>query len=280
MVIGSENICDRSECGNVVVFIFMIRVKKKVKYSDAPTNEKVRSFFRSMYKIVDAEAKRFCHQLRIPESVKKTTVAPTGSVGNLAGCTTGCQSTFSKLYIRRMRLSNSDPLLEDLKKRGYNIVPDIYAANTSVVEYICYDPIYEQAIQMYKEEFLKEGDHEAKAIGRAIEAAAELVEDQEDLSIEDVLATQRMLQTEFVDNSISITVNVDREKYSKSELKSTLRHFLGDLKGLTIFPETSMPLSPLQRITLEELREFEMKGYPIEKSQAEMTCGPMGCPIK
>lgn len=255
-------------------------VKSKIRYSDAPSNDKVRSFFRSMYQIIDTEAKRYCSQLRIPECIKKTTVAPTGTTGNLAGCTTGCQSTFSKMYIRRVRLANSDQLLPKLKKLGYNVVPDIYAANTSVVEYVCIDPIYEQAIDIFKAENLAEGNSETEARSMAQVLAADLIEDQDELSIEDVLATQRMLQKEFVDNSISITVNVNKSKYNKEELKTILRHFLPDLKGLTIFPEVSMPLSPLERITLDELLAREAEGYPIEKSQAEMNCGPMGCPIR
>ncbi len=254
-------------------------VKNKIKYSDAPSNENVKSFFRRMYRVVDEEAKHYCHQLRIPECIKKTTIAPTGTIGNLAGCTTGCQSVFSKFYIRRVRLANTDPLLEELKERGYNIVPDVYAANTSVVEYYCVDPIYDQVVESLKKDYLSQGDHEAKATGKAKLEAVELIEDQSEITLEDVLATQRMLQKEFVDNAISITVNLDTNRYSKEDIKASLKHYLPDLKGVTIFPEVSMPLTPLERLSWETLTEKEMEGYPIERSQAEMTC-LTGCPVK
>lgn len=254
-------------------------VKNKIKYSDAPTNESVRAFFRKMYATIDAEAKRYCSQLRIPECIKKTTIAPTGTVGNLAGCTTGCQSVFSKFYIRRVRLSNSDPLVSELKDKGYTIEKDLYAANTSVVEYYCIDPIYDQVVEVFKKEFLARGDHAIKATGLATNAAVELIEDQSELTIEDVLATQRMLQKEFVDNAISITVNIDSNKISKEELKTTLKHYLPDLKGVTVFPEVSMAQTPLERLTWEELLQKEANGALVERSQAEMICIG-GCPVR
>jgi ribonucleoside-triphosphate reductase len=254
-------------------------VKNKIKYSDAPNKESVRLFFQRMKRIIDEEAKKYCSALRIPECIKKTTIAPTGTIGNLAGCTTGCQSVFSKFYIRRVRISDTDPLLKELEGKGYKIEKDRYAANTSVVEYYCVDPIYDQVVEVLKKEYLAQGMPEAKANGLAQEAAVEIIEDQSELTLEDVLATQRMLQKEFVDNAISITINVDSTKLSKEELKATLKHYLPDLKGVTIFPEVSMPQTPLERLSWEELMQKEIEGYKIERTQAEMVCIG-GCPIK
>lgn len=254
-------------------------VKNKVKYSEAPNNEAVKSFFQKMKKIIDEEARSYASKLRIPEPIKKTTLAPTGSIGNLAGCTTGCQSVFSKFYIRRMRLSDSDNLVQELAAKGYKIEKDLYAANTSVVEYYCVDPIYDQVVSILKKDYLAKGDSEAKAQGLAELQAVELIEDQYELNLEDVLATQRMLQKEYVDNAISITINVDSTKQDKEELKATLRHYLPDLKGVTIFPEVSMAQTPLERITWEELMQKQAEGKTIERTQAEMICVG-GCPIK
>jgi adenosylcobalamin-dependent ribonucleoside-triphosphate reductase len=254
-------------------------VKNKIKYSDAPTNDTIKGFFRKMYSIIDAEAKRYCSQLRIPECIKKTTLAPTGSIGNLAGCTTGCQSVFSKFYIRRVRYSDSDPLLPELKAKGYKIEKDLYAANTSVVEYYCVDPIYDEVVEILKKDFMAKGEPELKAQGLAEILAVDLIEDQSELALEDVLSTQRMLQKEFVDNAISITVNVNSSTVNKDELRTTLKHYLPDLKGVTIFPEVSMSQTPLERLTWEELMEKQTEGNTIERTQAEMICQG-ACPIK
>lgn len=254
-------------------------VKNKIKYSEAPNNESVRLFFQKMKKIIDEEAKRYCSQLRIPECIKKTTLAPTGSIGNVAGCTTGCQSVFSKFYTRRVRYSNSDDILETLKMRGLPIEKDLYAANTSVVSYYCVDPLYDQVVEILKKDFISKGNSEAKAQGLAESLANELIEDQSELSIEDVLSTQRMLQKEFVDNAISITVNLDSNLIDKETFRTTLKHYLPDLKGVTVFPEVSMAQTPLERMTYEQLMQKQIEGYTIERTQAEMICVG-GCPIK
>lgn len=192
------------------------------------------------------------------------------SIGQLSGVSTGIQPVFSKFYIRRVRYSDSDPQLEGIKAKGYNVVKDPYAANTSVVEYVCVDQIYSDAVDL----FTAEGEPDPEGL------ANEIIEDQADLSIEDFLSTQRMIQKEFVDNAISITINVDRNRYSQLDLESTIKHYIADLKGITIFPETSMPLTPYERITKEQLDSYEKSGYPIERGQAEQQCSLTGCPIK
>lgn len=202
------------------------------------------------------------------------------SIGNLAGCTTGCQSVFSKFYIRRMRLSNTDDLLTDLKSQGYKIEKDKYAANTSIVEYYCIDPIYDQVVSILKKECIALGCTEEESKKFSERDAVDLIEDQSELTLDDVLATQRMLQKEFVDNAISITANIDSSKLTKEDLKSTLKHYLPDLKGLTIFPEFSMPQMPLERLTWEELEAKVAEGNKVERSQTEMTCSSGSCPIK
>jgi ribonucleoside-triphosphate reductase len=254
-------------------------VKNKIRYSEAPNNESVKLFFQRMKKIIDEEAKIYCSQLRIPECIKKTTIAPTGTIGNLAGCTTGCQSVFSKFYIRRVRYSDTDSQLVELAANGYKIEKDRYAANTSVVEYYCIDPIYDQVVDILRKDFIAKGHSEQEANGLAEQAAVDLIEDQSELSLEDVLATQRMLQKEFVDNAISITINVDSSKLSVAELKATLKHYLPELKGVTIFPEVSMPQTPLERLSWEQIMEKQFEGLTIERTQAEMICIG-GCPIK
>lgn len=253
-------------------------VKNKIKYSEAPNNEKIRDFFKRMKRIIDEEARNYCSQLRIPECVKKTVIAPTGTIGNLAGSTTGCQPLFSKFYIRRVRFSNTDEILQNLKEK-YTIESDLYAANTSVVNYLCVDPLYDQVVDLLKKENMLDGHSNAKAQGLAENEATELIEDQYELSLTDFLATQRMLQKEFVDNAISITINVDPSKVTKEDIKSTLKHYLPDLKGITLFPELTMPQTPFERITYDELLQAIIEGREIERAQPEMICVG-GCPVK
>ena len=247
-------------------------VKRGLKFSDASKKGQVIEFFHRMYKIVDETVRIYCKELRIPECIKKTTCAPTGSIGQLTGSSTGCQPVFSKFYIRRVRYSNSDDMLEKLKEKGYEIVPDVYAMNTSVVKYICIDPIYDQAVQYFKDLNIEEK--------YAREEAIALVEDQSELSLEDFLEMQAMLQKDFVDNSISMTINVDPKRYKIEDLMGVLKHYLPRLKGTTIFPEFGMELMPYERITYDEFLKYKDSGYPVEMGQAEQLCLNGSCPIR
>lgn len=255
-------------------------VKNKIKYSDAPNNPDVKNFLRNIYNVIAETAREYCHNLRIPECVKKTTIAPTGTIGLVSGTTTGCQSVFSKYYIRRVRYGNNAPIIEKLKDSKHRCVPCQYAANTTVVDYVCVDPLYDQVFSICRQENLDKGLLEDDADFFAEEEANELIEDQYDLKLEDVLATQRMLQKEFADNAISITINVDPKQYTKEDFANILKHYLPDLKGLTVFPEFSMEQTPFERITKERLRDYEEAGYPIDRGQAEIKCSAVGCPIK
>lgn len=253
---------------------------QKIKFSDAANKQEVVKFFQEMYSIVDKEAKKYCSDLRIVECIKKTTIAPTGSVSQLAGCTTGCQPVFSKFYIRRVRYSDTDDQLKELAGRGYKIEKDMYAANTSIVEFICADPIYENTLNMLKADYIQEGKTPEEAEALAKEEAIDLIEDQNEIKLEDFLANQRMLQKEYADNAISITINLDPGNTSVDEIKSVLRHYLPDLKGVTLFPEKGMPQSPYERLTYEKFLELSDQGKNFEVGQAEQECLNGACPIR
>lgn len=254
--------------------------KNGIKYSDAPNNEEVRKFFRRMKKVVDETSAQYAHDLRIPAPVKRTTIAPTGSISTLPGDCSAAQCNFAKALIRRVRYSNTDPELAKKRAEGYNIEPDMYAANTSVVSFVQIDPIYDEVKFLKEKELIAQGKSRKEAHELASAWANEIIEDQTELAIEEVLATQKMLQKEYVDNSISFTINVNPSLQAPDFVKNTLRHYLPDLKGVTIFPEWSMPQSPLERISFEEFKSFEERGYPIERSQVEIACASGVCPVK
>ena len=258
-------------------------VKNGIKYSDAWNNEEIKNFFRRQKAVVDKASAEYAGQLRIPVPIKDTTLAPTGSINNLPGCTSSMQADYAKFLIRRIQYSNSDPELIRIREEGrYKVETSRYAANTSVVEYVTVSQLFEEVVELRKAAILQENPEysEAKARGLAEEYALEIIEDQNDLDIEDVLSNQRMLQREYADNSISVTVNVDPNKYQPEDLMGILSHYLPDLKGVTMFPEWSMPQLPLERITHDQLLEFQMLGYPVERGQAEQGCLNGACPIK
>jgi hypothetical protein len=72
--------------------------------------------------------------LRIPESIKKTSIKPSGTVSLLAGATPGVHFPHSRHYIRRVRLGKNSNLVESMVKTGYRVEQDVMDAGTLVVE--------------------------------------------------------------------------------------------------------------------------------------------------
>lgn len=73
--------------------------------------------------------------LKIPTSIKITSIKPSGTVSLLAGATPGVHFPHSKHYIRRVRLGKLSNLVEPMLQAGYHIEEDVMdRANSLVVE--------------------------------------------------------------------------------------------------------------------------------------------------
>jgi len=62
-------------------------------------------------------------EMGYPESVRLTTVKPSGTLSLLAGVTPGVHPGFSTHHIRRVRMASTDPLVEFCRDRGYHVEP-------------------------------------------------------------------------------------------------------------------------------------------------------------
>lgn len=82
-----------------------------IRYSEAPESEFVRNSLKRWYSVVREEARRYCSQLRIPECIKVTAIAPTGTVGTMASVSTGIQPVFAPFYLRRVEYNANDDLI-------------------------------------------------------------------------------------------------------------------------------------------------------------------------
>lgn len=56
-----------------------------------------------------------------PESIKLTTIKPSGTLSLLAGATPGVHPAYSKFYMRTVRMSSSDSLVQICKDLGYHV---------------------------------------------------------------------------------------------------------------------------------------------------------------
>ena len=63
--------------------------------------------------------------LKIPQSIKITSIKPSGTVSLLAGATPGVHFPHSRHYIRRVRLGKNSNLVEPMIKAGYHVEEDV-----------------------------------------------------------------------------------------------------------------------------------------------------------
>lgn len=234
------------------------------KFSEAPEYLDFRWNLEDWSEIVEKAAVAYAHDLRIPVPVKMRTVAPTGTVSKLSGVSEGIHPIFSRYFIRRIRFSTVDPdqmaTLAEYERQGYNVVPDIYAANTAVVEIPTQDLLVEQVSRIY-------GEDEAER----------LVESADELTLDQLLRFQALYQSAWADNAVSFTANFSPEKYTAQDIEAAIRRFAGQVKGTTIFPEASMPLSPYERITKEQYEQYTARQIA---DGVDEECASGACPIK
>lgn len=219
-------------------------------YSHFPNCEGQKSKLKAMGKVVREAARRYAFELRIPEPVKCTMVAPTGTTSKLCGVSEGIQPILFKYFKRRVCFSLTDDdqrqLVEDLEKKGYEVEDSAYNPNTKVVSYYCRASIFEQ--EDLDESF--------------VEAAS-------DITLEESLAVQKTIQSVFADNSVSFTINVDPESITVKELERALVAFGPDLKGTTVMPVVSnREQMPYEEITKEEYDAAQYK----HTSMTEVEC--------
>lgn len=233
-----------------------------IRYSDAPSDKMFRTLLRDLKYAVDKAATEFSHDLRIPVPVKRTTVAPTGTIAKMPGVSEGIHPIFSKYFVRRIRFNERSDFesLAKLVNQGYEYEADLYAPNTAVVSIPTKDSLVEAV----------------EAIWGA-EKADEIVESAADLTLNEMLAFQALYQTVWADNAVSFTANVDPEAYTPADVADQIVRFGGLLKGCTVFPEASLPQAPYTRITKEA---YESSIAHDVSDGVDPDCSSGSCPVR
>lgn len=154
------------------------------KMGQATAKEYRRNTLDTMYKAIKEEDKEFSNRLGCTTSIKLTTVKPSGSISLLNGSSPGRHANYSKYYIRRIRLSHTDPILDLLKEAGIHVEDDYYSPNTVVAEF----PVKASTADLPG----------FKAVS--------------DYTLEEQCEDQMELQTYWADNSVSSTLTFKSEE--------------------------------------------------------------------
>ncbi|MFE1095867.1 ribonucleoside-triphosphate reductase, adenosylcobalamin-dependent [Streptomyces smyrnaeus] len=232
-----------------------------VRYSEAPDNEQFRETLTLLKQCVREEARTYAFTLRIPEPIKVTTVAPTGSIAKLPGATEGIQAIYGRYFLRRIRFSAVDPeqvaTVERYRNQGYGVEECVYAPNTLVVTI----PTKERLVQLVEDAGY----------------SPEIVESQNELSLDQALAFQALYQECYADNAVSYTVNIEPGSVSLKALKLRLLLYMRHLKGTTIMIDESRPQSPYERITKEEYARYTATDVA---DSIDEECATGACPVR
>jgi len=186
------------------------------------------------YKTVKAYDNTYSEWLGIRESIKMTTVKPSGTVSILAGESPGVHWTPGGEYFNRaIRFSNEDPMLPLFKMANYRVEP---ASESTTSTSVVFFPIKSNAKRAEKE-----------------------------VSIFEKTAIAATAQRYWSDNSVSVTVSFDPEKEAE-HVGTVLHMYDGQLKTVSFLPmgNFTYPQMPYTQITAEEYEDATMKLFPID----------------
>ena len=195
----------------------------------------LREWMNSGYETVKRYDNIYSEWFGIRESIKMTTVKPSGTVSILAGESPGVHWTpGGKYFLRAIRFGNDDPMLPLFKMANYRVEPASESPDTTSVVFF------------------------------PIKSDAERAE--RDVTIFEKMAIASVAQRYWSDNSVSVTISFDSETEQK-HVGTVLHMYDGQLKTVSFLPSGNFtyPQMPYTQITEKEyIEEGEMRLFPID----------------
>lgn len=197
----------------------------------------LRQWMNSGYETIKRYDNIYSEWFGIRESIKMTTVKPSGTVSILAGESPGVHWTpGGKFFNRAIRFANDDPMLPLFRMANYRVEPASESPDTTSVVFF---PIKSSARRAEK-----------------------------DVTIFEKMAIAAHAQRYWSDNSVSVTISFDSEKEQK-HIGTVLHMYDGQLKTVSFLPSGNFtyPQMPYTQITEDEyINDGEMKLFPIDFS--------------
>ena len=184
------------------------------------------------YNYVRKLDKVYSQWLCIPESIKCTSVKPSGSISLLPGVTPGIHYPHSRFYMRTIRIDKVSSLIPALKKAGYRMEESVAKDNTIVV----YFPVKSNNFERSKN----------------------------DVTIWEQMENVAQMQYYWSDNQVSATVTFRPEE--ARDIPKVLELYETKIKAISFLPLTDHKYvqAPYQEITEEEYKEAIKGLKPIK----------------
>lgn len=215
----------------------------------------------TVYGKIKALDKKYSKQLGVNESIKLTTVKPSGTVSLMGEVTPGIHPAYSKYYIRRVRFASIDPLIPLLKEAGHNVEPVI--------------------------KFDGSLDHETLVVDFPCKTPDDTPTADENWDTWQQLEVLKFAQKHWSDNAVSVTVYYNREDIPK--IKEWLKENLDEVKSISFLchSEHGFKQAPYEAIDEETYKQLSSKLTNLsidEVGQAQdvdvADCEGGVCPIK
>jgi adenosylcobalamin-dependent ribonucleoside-triphosphate reductase len=222
--------------------------------------EEQRSWLSDCYTYLRAYDKEYSALCEFPESIKLTTVKPSGTLSLLAGVTPGAHPAYSQYYIRRIRMASGTPLVKAAKDAGY---PVEFVRNfdgtedkgTEVVSFPCKFP---------------EGTKLA-----------------DDMTAIDQLEVIKRLQKDWSDNAVSVTIYY--RLHELEAIKQWLVENLHVVKSVSflLHNDHGFDQAPLEEITKEVYEQMSQSVTPLVSLDGILfddvsidDCDTGACPVR
>ena len=186
------------------------------------------------YKTIVNYDKSYSEWLGIRESIKTTTIKPSGTVSILSGESPGVHWTpGGEYFLRAIRFGNDDPMLSLFKMANYRVEP---ASENPTKTSVVFFPI--------------------KSLAKRSE---------KDVSIFEKVSLAATAQRYWSDNSVSVTISFDVEKEIK-DVGTVLHMYDGQLKTISFLPMGNhvYPQMPYSQISQEEYDQYALELFPID----------------
>jgi len=184
------------------------------------------------YRYIGELDKIYAQWLCIPESIKRTSVKPSGTVSLLPGVTPGIHYPHAQYYMRTIRIDKTSPLVAPIREAGYRVEDTVYDDNTWVV----YFPVEHKHFERSKR----------------------------DVSIWEQVDNVAQMQYYWADNQVSATVTFKADE--AKDIPRVLELYETRLKSITFLPlvDHNYPQAPYQEIPGEAYFQAVAKLSPLE----------------
>jgi ribonucleotide reductase alpha subunit len=221
--------------------------------------EEQRSWLNETYRRLREFDFKYSHAHNFPESVKLTTVKPSGTLSLLPGVTSGCHPAYSQYMIRRIRIAADHPLVQVCREHGYPVE--------------------------YQRHFDGSEDHSTMVVSfpfcypEGTKIAAEM-------TAIDQLEVVKWLQANWSDNSVSCTVYYRKEELPEIQ-KYLAKNYKNNHKSLSflLHNEHGFHQAPLEEITKEAYDALVASTQLITHVDEALfdggdECASGACPVK